>query len=465
MESARSNDRGFVTRSSIGARLALAAAATLVAACSSQAGEPSVPVRAQVGARRLTASPITHVVFIIQENRSFNNLFMGFPGANTQDYGYDTNGDKIPLHSQSLATAWDIDHSSYSFFIDCDGTGSLPGTDCKDDGWNNEQAGLGHPANFAYAYIPRKQIASYWKLAQQYVLADDMFASNLDGSFVAHQYAVAAYASRAVDSPTVEWGCWGINGDSVDTLTSQRGYGASIFPCFDNPTIGIDADKAGLSWRFYAGSIKDSDGIWSSYQADRKVFKGSDWKADVVSPPAKFLTDVKRGKLANITWIAPTLVASDHAGLNASQGPAWVASLVDAVGTSSFWNSTAIFIMWDDWGGWFDAVPPVFEDYDGLGFRVPLIIVSPYAKQRSVTHVQYETASVLRYIEDNFGLPQLAKSDARANDPANDPAAFDYGQPPRPFKKIPGDKPAAYWMQLDRETEQRGKPRGIIGDD
>ena len=95
-----------------------------------------------------------------------------------------------------------------------------------------------------------------------------MFASNLDGSFVAHQYAVAAYASRAVDSPTVEWGCEGIPGDAVPTLTKERAYGASVFPCFNNPTIGIDADKAGLSWRFYAGRINDPDGIWSSYQAD-----------------------------------------------------------------------------------------------------------------------------------------------------------------------------------------------------
>jgi phospholipase C len=454
-----------VLPSSIGARLALAAAAMFVAACSSEPSAPNVPLRAPVAARRVTASPIAHVVFIIQENRSFNNLFMGFPGANTQSYGYDTNGNKIPLHSQSLASNWDIDHSSHSFFIDCDGTGSLPGTDCKNDGWNNEQAGLGHPANFAYAYIPKNQIPSYWALARQYVLADAMFASNLDGSFVAHQYAVAAYASRAVDSPTVEWGCEGIPGDAVPTLTKERAYGASVFPCFDTPTIGIDADKAGLSWRFYAGRISDPDGIWSSYQADGQVKKGPDWKANVISPPAHFLTDVKHGKLANVTWIAPTLTASDHPGLNAGEGPAWVASLVNAVGTSKFWSSTAIFIMWDDWGGWFDAVPPVFEDYDGLGFRVPLIIVSPYAKQGSVTHVQYETSSVLRFIEDNFGLPQLSKSDARANDPANDPAAFDYGQTPRPFKKIKGDKPATYWMHLDREPQPHGKPLGIIGDD
>ena len=171
------------------------------------------------------------------------------------------------------------------------------------------------------------------------------------------------------------------------------------------------------------------------------------------------------GSLANITWITPTWETSDHPGLNETQGPAWVASLVDAVGASKFWKSTAIFIIWDDWGGWFDPVPPVYKDYDGLGFRIPMLVISPYAKHGSVTHVQYETSSVLRYIEDTFGLPQLANSDARANDPANDAAAFDYGQPPRTFEKIPGDKPAAYWMQLERSSHLLRKPAGIIGDD
>ncbi len=89
--------------------------------------------------------------------------------------------------------------------------------------------------------------------------------------------------------------------------------------------------------------------------------------------------------------------------------------------------------MWDDWGGWFDPVKPVFEDYDGLGFRVPLLIVSPYARQGYVTHKQYETSSVLRFIEDTFGLPQMAASDKRAHDPAGD--AFNFNQQPRAIQE------------------------------
>ncbi len=345
--------------------------------------------------RPAAPSPITHVVFIVQENRTFNNLFMGYPGATTQNYGYDTKGHKITLHAQDLAQPWDIDHYSSDFFAACDAKeGKLPGTHCKMDGWNNELAGFQAPKYAPYAYVPENQVDPYWKMAKQYVLADEMFASNLDASFIAHQYIVAAYASRTVDSPYGGWGCEGAPGDTIPTLTAERTHGPSIRPCFGNPTIGGEADAAGVSWRFYAGSINGDGGLWSSYQADRKIYRGPDWKNDVINPPSQFLTDIAAGKLANVTWITPTYENSDHAGVNSSTGPAWVASLVDAVGTSPYWNSTAIFIMWDDWGGWFDPVKPVYEDYDGLGFRVPLLVISPYARQGYVTHVRYETASV-----------------------------------------------------------------------
>lgn len=331
------------------------------------------------------------------------------------------------------------------------------------DGWNKEVAEPNPPHNPAYSYVPQTETKPYWAMARDYVLADRMFASNLDGSFVAHQYIVAGYASQTVDFPVNQWGCQGGKDDTVRTLTQQRDSGPAIPACFDNPTIASEADAAGVSWRFYAGLTYGNGGLWSSYQADRKIYRGPDWAADVIDPPAQFLTDIGNGKLANVTWITPTWQTSDHPGLSATQGPAWVASLVNAVGKSSFWKSTAIFIIWDDWGGWFDPVKPVYKDYDGLGFRVPLLIVSPYAKQGYVTHAQYETASVLRFIEDNFGLSQLAKSDGRAADPVGD--AFDYYQPPRKFKRIGGAKPSSYWMRLERADQLLPKPPSILGDD
>ena len=443
----------------------LAAAAALgLAACSSSIAENNFrPPPAPVGIAQ--SSPIRHVVFIVQENRSFNNFFMGYPGATTQNYGYNTHGQKIVLHAENLGTGWDLDHSAGAFFNECNGRGKLPGTKCRMNGWNTERVAQDAPKHPAYAYVSREKIQAYWDIAQQYVLSDRTFASNLDGSFVAHQYTIAAYASHAVDYPLTYWGCEGGPTDKVPTLKQDRSLGRRIQPCFDDPSIGSEADQAGVSWRSYTGGPNDDGGLWNSYQANRRVYDGPDWNTNIVNPPSQFLTDVGNGQLADVTWITPIWGNSDHSGLYAKGGPAWIASLVNAIGESKFWKTTAIFIMWDDWGGWFDPVEPVYEDYDGLGFRVPLIVVSPYAKNGTVTHVQYETASVLRYIEDNFGLPPLAASDGRANDPANDPAVFDYLQHPRPFKKIGGGKPAAYWRHVEREEQARGMPGHIIGDD
>lgn len=458
-------------------RLALLAALTvLTAGCSLSNGAvpssvilsraPELSEGARVEGLPATISPIKHVVFIIQENRSFNNLFFGFPGAKTAKFGYDNYHNKIEVKPRDLATEWDLGHSGEAFFAACDGAGKIPGTSCRNDGWNQERELGSVPPNPAYSYVPQKQIAPYWALATQYVLSDETFSSNLDGSFIAHQYAVAAYASHGYDFPSSAWGCEGGPSDTVETIGKDRKISSNrIAVCFNNPTIGSEADAAGISWRFYASAINGDGGLWSSYQAISPIYNGPDWGADVINPSAQFIKDVGAGKLANITWITPTFETSDHPGADATQGPAWVASLVNAVGTSKFWDSTALFIIWDDWGGMFDPVKPIHKDYDGLGYRVPLIVVSPFAKQSSVTHVQYETASVLRFMEDNFGLGRLNHADARAKDPAADPAIFDYKQKPRKFKKVSGAKPAGYWMQLERNSPIHGIPPTILGDD
>lgn len=448
-------------------RLLAATALLGVCACSGPGGNPAaspvVPARSREFARNSSSSPIQHVVFIVQENRSFNNLFLGYPGAKTQNYGYDSRGDKIALQSIHLSTTWDIYHSSSTFFAACNGTGNLPGTKCRMNGFDQELAGPGAPKDFAYASVPQSDVQPYWTMANQYVLADKMFPSNLDASFIAHQYIVAAFASHGVDYPSLQWGCEGGPRDTVSTLTKQRTYGNPIPACFDNPTIADEANNAGLTWRFYSVALSGKGGIWSAFQADSNIYNGPQWKTNVISPPSQFLTDIGNGNLANITWITPAYGNSDHPGFQAAGGPAWVASVVNAIGKSPFWQSTAIFIMWDDPGGWFDPVKPPFKDYDGLGFRVPLIAISAYAKQGYVTHVQYETSSVLKYIEDNFGLGQLAASDRRAKDPATD--VFDYTQAPRKFKPIGGSKPNAYWIRFDRHWANKPPPKSLIGDD
>ena len=397
------------------------------------------------------AGKIKHVVYVVQENRSFDDMFQGYPGADTVSSGKNSDGQTIALQPISLKTEYDIDHGATAMFAACDGTGKLPGTKCRMDGFNEEQEQQG-PVNGQYAYVPHSESKPYFDMANEFVLADRMFASQLDESFVAHQYIIAAQAKSSVNVPDISWGCEGGKTDSVPTLTHQRTYGNSQRPCFDYTTLGDELDQAGLRWRFYTSAYSiPTSGFWSSYQAVKHIFYGPDWAKNVRYPQSKFLTDIQRGSLADFTWITPTCQDSDHPLCGSGLGPSWVTSVVNAIGESKFWDSTVIFVQWDDWGGFYDHVPPPHEDYDGLGFRVPLMVIAPYAKQNYVSHVQYETASVLRYAEDLFGLGQLSGADARATSPAAD--CLDFNQKPRQFVPINAPYGRAFFLH------QRVDPR------
>lgn len=423
-------------------RYAALGLAMLLAGCGGAASSGGAPIPVQT-TTPLPAAKIQHVVIIVQENRSFNNLFYGFPGAHTIGYGYDSHGHKIALRPIGLETTWDLDHSSYSFFSACNGTGRYPGTNCRMNGFNREYVGCGH-SNYPpcpiphpqYAYVPHAETKPYFDIAKQYVLADRMFASNFDASsFISHQYIIAGQASSAVNYPDNTWGCEGGPRDRIGTVSQQRTlYGSYIRACFNNLTLGDELDGAGLSWGFYAASYSSGyTSIWSAYQAIEHIYHGPDWRADVL-PSTQFFSDVKGGRMRAVSWVTPTCANSDHAGCGSNTGPSWVTALVNAVGRSKYWKSTAIFIFWDDYGGWYDDVAPKLVDYDGLGLRLPLLIVSPYAKKSYVSHVRYEHGSILKFVEDQFGLARLAASDTRANSPETD--AFDFTQAPRVFVPI-----------------------------
>ncbi len=397
---------------------------------------------------RTGSGQITHVVYVIQENRSFDNLFQGYPNADTVSQGMNSQGQTIQLQPESLAAHYQIDHSAYAMFEACNGSGSLPGTNCKMNGFNNEES-YGGPTNPQYVYVPQTESKPYFDIAHEWVVADRMFQSQLDESFVGHQYAIAAQAQSSVDLPSSWWGCEGGGSDYISTVTQNRNiYGPAQPPCFDYTTLGDELDAAALSWRFYAVQYTDdgggNGGTWSGYQAVNHIFNGKDWK-NVVSPNWRFITDVRKGNLANFTWITPECPESDHVECTGGgYGPSWVAAIVNTVGKSKFWNSTAIFVQWDDWGGYYDHVAPPFQDYDGNGFRVPLLVISPYAKKDYVSHTPYETASVLRFAEDLYGLPQMAAADTRATSPAAD--CFDFTQQPRKFVEIKAPHSASFFV-------------------
>jgi phospholipase C len=442
----------------LGSKLVLAIGAVALSACGGNLISSPRNASEVANSRHHVSgiNKIQHVVIVIQENRSVDNLFQGFPGADTRSYGYDSSGQKVKLGQIPLETTWDLDHSSTAFFQSCNGTGSYPGTDCQMNGFNNEYVGCGngsyppcpieHPQ---YAYVPPAETRLYFEMGEQYVLADHMFASNFDeSSFVAHQYLIAAQSNAAVNFPnTTEWGCEGGPYDTIQTLTQQRkiDWGHREQVCFDYETLGDELDAAGLSWRYYTAATPHGDGsFWSAYSAVSQIYNGPDWTEDVISPQTVFFTDVQNGNLADVTWITPTEANSDHAGSGSNTGPDWVASIVNAIGDSQYWDSTAIFVTWDDPGGWYDHVAPEMLDYDGLGFRVPLLVISPYAKQGYVSHLHYELASILRFVEDRFGLSQMSASDARAKSPA--PNCFNFNQAPRAFQYIDAKRSKDYFM-------------------
>ncbi len=449
---------------------------TLLTACSGGLQTSAVPgsPRELVRAGRAgdPIDKIDHVVIVVQENRSFNNLFYGFSGATTATYGYTSKNKQVKIKPVDLATSWDLAHNAQAFYSACNGTGSIPGTNCRMNGFDRVTAQCGQPGYPpcpikypSYSYVPHSEIAPYFAMGRQYVLADQMYASNFDiSSYVSHQYIIAAQAAQTTNYPVANWGCPGGPYDTVPTISVNppRGYGGPVVDCFDYQTLGDELDAAGLSWAFYASPLgtvgpggtacgktsRDAygeRGIWSSYQAIRHICYGPDWKSDVITPPSQFLTDVADGNLRTVTWITPTCANSDHPGCDSDTGPSWVASIVNAVGQSQFWASTAIFIFWDDPGGLYDPEPPAYVDYDGLGMRVPMLIISPYAKKGWVSHVHYEHGSILRFVEDRFGLAQLAASDTRATSPAGD--CFDFSKRPRKFVPIGSKYSKAHFLR------------------
>jgi phospholipase C len=409
-------------------------AAGLVAGCTGCGGAADPAGQSAPSNMHPQASTvIQHIVVIVQENRSFDNLFYGFPGANTATVAQLSNGGTIALQPLPFEGDYDLGHEMSDFLADWN-SGKMNGFD-RDGGPEPECYGgpcpTNIPANAEFSYVEHSETAPYFAMASNYVLADNFFTSQIDSSYDAHLFLVAA-KSHIVNVPNgIPWGCDAPAGTTVPTMLPNRIPGPGIFPCYDDATLGSELDAKGLDWRFYAPAIGGDLGeIWSSYDSYSHIRYGSDWTSKVVSPETQVLSDVQSGYLAPVTWVVPDLANSDHPGNGSASGPSWVTSIVNTIGQSPFWNSTAIIVYWDDWGGFYDHVPPPQLDVWGLGIRVPMMVISPYAKHGYVSHVQYESTSVAKFIESVFGLPTLGVADARAN---NLDDCFDFSQPPRPF--------------------------------
>jgi phospholipase C len=402
---------------------------------------PATPSRSSI-ASVPPATPIQHVVVIMQENRSFDHLFNGFPGADTVQTGMN-HGISIPLRPTPLGNGPDLDHTHTGWWRQWD------------NGKMDNFAGDAKTTATAYSYIDPKEIAPDWTLAKEFTLGDRMFQSNTGPSFVAHQYMIAGQSGKASENPSGSvWGCDAKPAARVPLVGPNGTDLPGVYPCFDYQTMADLLDAKGITWRYYApGAGGDLFFMLSAYQAIRHIRFGADWHADVTSPETQVLTDIAAGKLAQVTWIVPSFNNSDHPGAPA-QGPDWVASIVNAIGASKYWNSTTIFIAWDDWGGFYDHVPPPQTDDMGLGFRVPVIVVGPYAKRGYVSHVTHEASGFLRYMEEIFNLPSLGTRDTNADDFRD---CFDYTQPPTPYTPLKTSHTVEFFLKQ--------KPSGPPDDD
>jgi phospholipase C len=437
---------------------ALVAGSGCVSAVANNPAANVVPIAPAMG--NPVGKYISHVVVIIQENRSFENFFAGYPGADAPTYGCKISGgrksapgcpsgdEKVPLH-QITFNGPDLKHDWDSSMADWDKG--------KMDGFATYG---GRSANNAYSYVDRRQTLPYWTMANQYVLADAMFPTEFGGSFTAHLTLVAGTddikqdpSEAEVDFPNGQYDdCDSPPGTTSSYLTSAREVHRfrGPFPCFDQfNTMAQVLDGGGVSWKYYATRLKGA-GMWSAFEAIKYVRYGPDWHTNIIAPQTRILADPGKGELASVTWVTPSKPDSDHPADHSDLGPSWVAAVVNAVGESSYWPTTAIVVLWDDWGGWYDNAPPKQLDYRGNGIRVPCIIISPYAKLSKtkhgfISHTRYEYGSILKFIEQVFNLPYVGKgvdgyTDQRANSLVD---SFDFMQSPRPFTPIRSKYPAS----------------------
>jgi|HubBroStandDraft_4_1064222.scaffolds.fasta_scaffold00010_89 phospholipase C len=459
----------------------------------------------QTTARRNGApsSAIKHVVLVIQENRSFDNFFARFPGAHGARRGKEkikqrsSYADRwVTLTSQSLVNGNDLEHCRAGYVTDYDNG--------KMDGFNLEldtACGSGIPAgDKPYHYVRESDIQPYWDIANQWVLADEMFQTQGSGSFTAHQDLIrggtcikrcatpSADTVTLVDNPTYwPWGCDAPKPVVTDTLNI---YGVEKqngpYPCSNQfhdyagyNTLATLLDGAGVTWKYYTpcfsntaqpGCTPSSDcsgtkpncngSLLDAFDVIYPVRYGSEWGTNVSWPETNIFTDISKHRLPAVSWVIPADGNSDHPAqpCQCDNGPSWVASIVNAVGRSSYWKSSVVIVVWDDWGGFYDnAAPPFTDDFGGLGFRVPMLLVSPYAiagrgSGGYIAHTQYEFGSIVKYIEQNWNLGSLGTSDERATSIGD---VLNYSQRPRKFTTI-GSKYSIDHFLRDPHTLQQG---------
>jgi phospholipase C len=374
-----------------------------------------------------SATPIKHVIFIIKENRSYDNLFGLFPRGDGASTGLTKDGRRITL-LPLLDKQTDLQHNYAANLAAVDGG--------KMDGFSAIPDKAGQRTLLAYTTAQPGQLPDYWGWAKRFTLGDRMFSSVNSSSFPNHLYTVAAQSAGIIDGPnyrTSWWGCDGPPGITAPLLSPDGKVGEKrTSVCLDIPSTAGDINdrpRSHVTWSSYGASPGELGYGWVALDAIKPVRERSDWSKHAF-PWEWFTSDIRQGYLSSVTWMTPDFNDSDHpGGPSLCDGENWTTRLVNSVMRSPLWSSTAIVIVWDDFGGFYDHVAPPHVDRFGLGPRVPMLVISPWAK-KGVDHTVYDFTSVLKFVGENFGLPNLTEREKNANSLRS---AFQFRKPLKPW--------------------------------
>ena len=416
-----------------------------------------------------SGNPIKHVVFLIKENRTYNNYFGLYGhGADGTDTGGTLKCSGSPKHcvpGPPYKLTWAVDQQPHDITHGfSSGLYSIDGG--RMDGYNIIGAGedmSGYSVMHRDCSPPKGCIPNYYAYADRFVLADHFFTSMYGPTFPEHLYTVAAQSDGVVDNKsttdhpgsycddptelTPHFPLTGTNKLSKadkrrifnlenqvtqaipDNLVKIFRYTESIRTCLPIKALPMELEKHHISWKYYA----DKD----QWQNAAQAIKGIRYNKELwskVQPPERLYKDILAHKMPAVSWLIPPEPYNEHPGSGDSvcAGENWTVQHINMIMHSEYWKSTAIVVVWDDFGGFYDPVAPPHYDVMGLGPRTPALIISPYTRHGnnpdggSVDHHVYEFSSVLAFIEKTFGLPPMTDRDAKA-DPLS--GAFDFSRP------------------------------------